>query len=72
LEGEVENLKGSPFACGFRSVDRDVLYDVFIQRHALQRLEERLGLMPGLVHHTIYEMLNGKDLFFLEEAPAVW
>lgn len=37
---------------------------VYIQRHALQRLEERLGILPGVIHHAIYESFGDKEILY--------
>lgn len=70
IDGTVEYLRVSPWVIGFKAVKEDVEYDVYIQRHALQRLDERLGLVTGLLHQTIFELLKVGDLSYFRNGPS--
>lgn len=43
---------------------------VYIQHHALQRLEERLGVLPGVTHHAIYELFGNKEIVFQNQGAT--
>ncbi|MEJ2880435.1 hypothetical protein [Pedobacter sp. GR22-6] len=70
-DGNIEYVKLSPISIGYRSYKPEQLFDVYIQGHALQRLEERLGLIPGVVHHAILEMLKRNELTWFRQGPSV-
>lgn len=57
-----------PRRLGFRF--NDSLCPVHIQRHGLQRLEERLGILPGVIHHAIYELFGDKDIVFRNQGTS--
>lgn len=61
----------------YRSIDphrvglrHSCLCSVYIQHHALQRLEERLGILPGVIHHAIYELFGDKELVYQNQGAS--
>jgi hypothetical protein len=56
--------------CRFGLRYNDGSCSVYIQRHALQRLEERLGILPGVIHHAIYELFGEKEIVFQSQGSS--
>jgi len=46
--------KVKPSALGFRVAGLDVPLDVYIQTHALKRLQERINITPGIMHSIAF------------------
>ena len=38
--------------------------NIYIQRHALQRLQERVGLVPGLMQEAVFETFRNEEIFW--------
>ncbi|MEJ2881035.1 hypothetical protein [Pedobacter sp. GR22-6] len=62
FEGKITQLRIKPKWIGFREDPKSNDYcEVYIQKHALLRLQERIGLVPGLMHEAVYETLRKKE-----------
>jgi hypothetical protein len=59
IDGVIVYRSLNPRNLGFRCNSECFVY---IQRHALQRLEERLGILPGVIHHSIYELFGTQEI----------
>jgi len=57
ITGELQLSSLEPSRLGFYNFGNDP-YPIYIQLHALQRLAERLNVLPGLVHEGIAEALK--------------
>lgn len=44
---------------------------VYIQRHALHRLEERLGIIPGVIHYSIYELFGDQEFDYHQKGEQI-
>jgi len=44
---------------------------IYIQRHALHRLEERLGIIPGVIHHSIYELFGDQEFDYHQKGEQI-
>lgn len=60
FSGNVNWLQTEPQKLGFITNENQPA-DVYIQRHALQRLQERISLVPGLMHEAIYDTFRDQD-----------
>lgn len=62
VEGIIRPLHIKPKWIGFKEDPKSNDYcKVYIQKHALLRLRERIGLVPGLMHEAVYETLRKKE-----------
>lgn len=68
VDGLIVYRSVNPRRFGLRYNDGNC--SVFIQRHALQRLEERLGILPGVIHHAIYELFGDKEIVFRNQGSS--
>ncbi|HKG08351.1 MAG TPA: hypothetical protein VKB19_17930 [Pedobacter sp.] len=48
-----ENFKVKPSALGFKVSGLDIPLDLYISKHALQRLNERINITPGIMHEIL-------------------
>lgn len=55
-----------PSAIGFETADDEPL-QLYIQQHALQRLDERLGLLPDIVHGHLFFTLFQQPVTYVKE-----
>jgi hypothetical protein len=62
VDGDVIYRSVDPRRLGFRCSGDSC--SVYIQRHALQRLEERLGILPGVIQYAIYELFGDKQIVY--------
>ena len=57
-DGKFQHLSKKPSEIGYDNNVIDLPMDVYVQGHALIRLEERLGITPGIMHYLLYEAIN--------------
>lgn len=53
FNGNLTPAKAKPSKYGLKTEDDQEL-EVYIQKHALQRLEERIGVVTGISHYSLY------------------
>jgi len=60
VDGDMEWIKTrlKPSALGFKTGSIDIPLDVYIQKHALDKLQERIDITPGIMHYMIFMILN--------------
>lgn len=54
--------KTKPSLLGFKTGSLDIPLDVYIQQHALDRLKERLDIIPGIVHFITFLIFSEKNI----------
>lgn len=54
--------KTKPSALGFRVTGLDVPLDVYIQIHALNRLQERIDITPGIMHSIVFMIFMDPEI----------
>ncbi|MHA4895192.1 hypothetical protein ACXZ1K_10585 [Pedobacter sp. PWIIR3] len=47
-------LKVKPSQLGFKVGSLDIPLDIFVQKHALMRLKERINITPGVMHEILF------------------
>ncbi len=47
-------LKVKPSQLGFKVEGLDIPLDIFVQKHALMRLKERINITPGVMHEILF------------------
>lgn len=54
--------KTKPSLLGFKTGSLDIPLDVYIQQHALDRLKERLDIIPGIMHFITFLIFSEKNI----------
>jgi hypothetical protein len=54
--------KTKPSLIGFKTGSLDIPLDVYIQQHALDRLKERLDIIPGIMHFITFLIFQEKTI----------
>ncbi|NRF40713.1 hypothetical protein [Pedobacter foliorum] len=57
-----EYPKVKPSALGFDVAGLDVPLDIYIQKHALDRMQERLDMVPGLMHYKTFLIFTEPEI----------
>lgn len=50
---ELEYFKVKPSMLGFKTVSLDIPLEIYITTHALERLQERINIVPGVIHQIL-------------------
>jgi hypothetical protein len=60
IDGEMEwmHTRVKPSALGFKTGAIDIPLDVYIQQHALHKLQERIDITPGIMHYMTFMIMN--------------
>jgi hypothetical protein len=61
---ESENVK--PSQIGFEGPGTDIPGPVYIQEHALRKLQERIDITPGLIHFAIACLFNPENINYIK------
>ena len=64
--GRILQVAIKPSDIGFTAANDEPL-DLYIQQHALKRLDERLGLLPDVVHGHMFFTLFNQQLTYVKE-----
>jgi hypothetical protein len=51
-----------PSVLGFKTGSIDIPIRVYIQQHALDKLQERIDITPGIMHYMIFLLLNQPEI----------
>ncbi|HEY0176241.1 MAG TPA: hypothetical protein VGC08_07680 [Pedobacter sp.] len=54
--------KVKPSAIGFKTGSLDIPLDVYIQQHALNSLQERIDITPGILHYLVFAIFMQEDI----------
>ena len=55
-------VKVNPSALGYKTGSFDIPLDVYIQHHALDKLQERIDITPGIMHSIVFFIFNDPEI----------
>lgn len=56
--GAIDEVSVIPSKLGLYHPEKNKPLEVYIQKHAISRLAERIGIVPGIVHQAVYDTMK--------------